>query len=226
MKINCVICNSEFTRFGKQAETAKTCSRKCLGILFKAKPNTDCTNCGEKFHMKESEKTKYKRNLGFFCSIKCVSENKKTSYKGVNNHQYGLKGELNKSFKGLVLDRKNHKNFDLYIYVGHKYPGCNKNGRVLYHRYLVNENYFLFEIDFFDKIDGYHILKNKYDVHHINNNHNDNSISNLEVLTRSDHTSLHNKQKTIIRDNKGRISGVFKSGELLENLVADNQQPS
>ena len=38
---------------------------------------------------------------------------------------------------------------------------------------------------------------------------------------------LHNSTKEIIRDQKGRIAGVFKQGELLENHSDnDNQQPS
>ncbi len=54
-----------------------------------------------------------------------------------------------------------------------------------------------------------------------------NSIENLIPLTRSEHTTLHNKTKTIIRDNLGRITGVLKQGELLENHNDDdNQQPS
>lgn len=50
----------------------------------------------------------------------------------------------------------------------------------------------------------------------------------LIPLTRSEHTSLHNSNKTIIRDIKtGRITGVIKQGELLENHIdSDNQQPS
>lgn len=39
--------------------------------------------------------------------------------------------------------------------------------------------------------------------------------------------SIHNTEKQIVRDRKtGRIIGVIKFRELLENLEADNQQPS
>lgn len=48
-----------------------------------------------------------------------------------------------------------------------------------------------------------------------------------EVLTRSEHTSIHNKEKEIIRNSQnGRIIGVVKREELLENPEVDNQQPS
>ena len=44
---------------------------------------------------------------------------------------------------------------------------------------------------------------------------------------KSEHRKLHNSTKEIIRDEKGRIAGVFKQGELLENHSDnDNQQPS
>lgn len=53
-------------------------------------------------------------------------------------------------------------------------------------------------------------------------------MSNLEILTRSEHTIIHNLEKEIIRDpTNGRITGVFKRGELLGNPnIRDNQQPS
>lgn len=55
-----------------------------------------------------------------------------------------------------------------------------------------------------------------------------NDINNLIPLTRSEHTSIHNNEKTIIRDVDGRIKTVvFKQGELLEtHNDNDNQQPS
>src|ERR1700749_2997301 len=62
MKLNCVICGTEFKRFGKQSKIAKCCSYKCLG-----KYNKD-------FHVKESHKTKYKRTHGYFCSSVCYAK--------------------------------------------------------------------------------------------------------------------------------------------------------
>ena len=60
------------------------------------------------------------------------------------------------------------------------------------------------------------------------NNGLNNNINNLIPLTRSEHTSIHNNEKTIIRDVDGRIKTVvFKQGELLEtHNDNDNQQPS
>ena len=219
MILNCVICDNEFKRSGKQALTAKTCSRKCMGELYKAKANTECTNCGESFHIKKSQKERYNRNLGFFCSKDCLNMYKVNAYSGEGNHQYGLKGHLNSSFKGDLIERKNHKNVDIYKYVGYEYEG-NQKGRVTLHRYLVQENAYLFGIDNFDLINGQHILKKGLDVHHIDHNHSNNDLDNLQVLTRSEHTSEHNKQKEIIRGDIGRIAGikVKESIELIESV--------
>lgn len=53
-------------------------------------------------------------------------------------------------------------------------------------------------------------------------------LVNIVLITRSEHTSIHNNEKTIIRDVEGRIKTVvFKQGELLEtHNDNDNQQPS
>lgn len=204
MVLNCIVCDSEFKRYGKQALTAKTCSYKCLGEFNKAEPNTKCSSCGKDFHMKESRKKRHKRTMGYFCSIECSADYRKTYFKGENNHQYGLKGNLNASFKGDIITKVNHNNLDLYKFVGYDYPN-NNGGRVLFHRYVVQENYQLFDINFFELICDKYILKSNIDVHHKDNNHNNNDLENLELMTKSEHTSHHNKEKQIIRDSKGRI---------------------
>ena len=47
-------------------------------------------------------------------------------------------------------------------------------------------------------------------------------------VTKSEHTAIHNLFSMIIRDKEtGKITGVIKQGELLENHSDnDNQQPS
>lgn len=80
-------------------------------------------------------------------------------------------------------------------------------------------------------------MRSKVFVGELNPNYNNtkdrvlytnNDINNLIPLTRSEHTSIHNNEKTIIRDVDGRIKTVvFKQGELLEtHNDNDNQQPS
>lgn len=175
--------------------------------------------------MKEYQKKRYDRNHGFFCSRECYAKYKQVAMSGSGNHQYGTKGEINASFKGYEISRRNHRNVDILVYEpGHPY--ADKNGRVLKHRLMVENNRNLFNEDFFVLIDGYYALKKEYSVHHKDGNHCNNDISNLEVLTRSEHTTIHNEEKIINRDAKGRITAVFKREELLGTLEEGNQQPS
>lgn len=99
---NCVICNKEYERFGKQALKAKTCSYVCLGIYNKAENNTLCTQCKCNFHMKESSKKRYKRNQGYFCSTKCVADFRKIKYLGEGNPNFRI--ETTKDYEGYKLD--------------------------------------------------------------------------------------------------------------------------
>lgn len=76
-------------------------------------------------------------------------------------------------------------------------------------------------------------MRSKVFVGELNPNYNNTKdrvlyTNNLIPLTRSEHTSIHNNEKTIIRDVDGRIKTVvFKQGELLEtHNDNDNQQPS
>ena len=74
---------------------------------------------------------------------------------------------------------------------------------------IIEENYQKFNKDVFDKINGVVVLKKEIDVHHIDFNHSNNNVSNLQPMTRGEHTKLHNRRKKIMRDAKGRISTVM-----------------
>ena len=69
-------------------------------------------------------------------------------------------------------------------------------------------------------------LKDIYDVHHINEIKTDNRLENLQILTRSEHSILHNKQRRELINKYKQIVAVLKRGELLENPEVDNQQPN
>lgn len=202
------------------------CSSKCYDEFQKwnREPNCVCPICGKKFFVKSSRLAKLKHEAT--CSIKCASQLKSQYMKGEDNHQFGLKGELNASFKGIELAQKNNTIVDIMVY-DPSHPYANKDGRIPKHRLLVEENHLLYNNDFFLTLGGRIVLKKDFQVHHKDGNHNNNDISNLEVVTKSEHRSIHAKENTIIRDSKtGRITGVVKRGELLENPEVDNQQPS
>lgn len=225
VELECEICKNKFQVPKARENTAKYCSKECMGIGHRAKNNVTCTMCKKPFHIKNSALNHYKRNFGTYCSRECFANDKKIKFSGEGNHQFGLKGELNSSFKGLKLSRKNNNLIENKIYCPN-HPFKDKNGRMLEHRLIVEENYNLFDLNRFVKIDSKYYLSPYFHVHHLNGDHSDNRVENLIIVTKSEHTTLHNKTKQIIRDNKGRITGVLKLGELLENPVEDNQQPS
>ena len=224
MKINCKVCSKEFVRYGKQALKAVCCSTKCLGEYNKAKTNTKCTQCKKDFHLKESSKKRYKRNHGYFCSTECVANFRKEKYLGKGNPNF--RKQVNRSSDGYKLD---------YI------P---KFGRIKLHHKVTFETL------------GINKIPNNYCVHHRDCNVDNNTPENLVLISNSDHNWLHkqfgnatlwayvNNKITLnellkwtnnIEDTKRLLplnlleqkkSGVFKSGELLENLEKDNQHPS
>lgn len=222
----CQACGQKYLVPHWRENKSKYCSKKCEGIARRAKNNVVCSVCGKHFHLRQSHIDRFKGDYGFTCSKKCFKEIQRIRMAGSGNHQYGLKGSLNASFKGSEIMRKKHNNIEIMVYMpDHIYS--DKDGRVYKHRLLVERHHEMYDSKFFVVVDGKYYLKKEYHVHHKDGNHNNNNIDNLVICTRGEHTSIHNRQKTIIHDSKtGRITGVLKRGELLENPEVDNQQPS
>lgn len=205
----CIICGKDF-KVPHWRTNAKYCSKECVGIGLRSKDLIECPACGKMFHRKPFYLKRFKGEQGFFCSKECAKVGMRERMTGEKNHQYGLKGILNASFKGLEIQDKNHNLIDIMIYVP-EHPFANKRGRVKKHRLIIEENYNLFDEKFFIKENDKYFLKKEYDVHHIDGNHDNNDIKNLQIVTKSEHTSIHNKQKKINRDIKsGRILSISK----------------
>lgn len=180
---------------------AKYCSPVCRQQGLKGVPNAVCPSCGKSFHVKQSHLSRYKGEWGFCCSKKCAAHIKSLRMSGNGNHQYGLKGGLNSSFKGEITKTKNHRYVDLRIYVP-THPYADKSGRVLLHRYIVEQNYNLFNEKWFDFLDGKPYLKKSAVVHHIDGNHANNDLCNLCVTSKGIHTSIHNSQYYMVKDKR------------------------
>ena len=225
----CEYCGNEFYVIEHREKTAKYCSKKCLGLARRAKPNVICTQCGKPFYKKPSQIVKSKH--GNFCSRECLNLWKQVAYSGSGNHQYGLKGRLNASYAGDEIQQKNMNQIDDLIYCPN-HPRASQSGRVRKYIVIVEENYSLFDNKYFYFDGEKYYLKKGVVVHHIDQNHNNNDISNLMPLTISEHTKIHRKlgsYNMIGRDKMGRFynkTAVLKQGELLENPEVDNQQPS
>lgn len=227
VKKKCIICGKDFEVIPCRKDTAKYCSNECKNKGFKAEPNVICSTCGKAFHMKQNQQNRYNRNLGYFCSKECVNKAKTLAYSGEGNHQFGLKGDLNASFSGYETIQKNHKSNEIMIYVPN-HPYATKAGRVKKHRFIVEQNYHLFNPNYFEEINSQIVLKKNISVHHLDGNHNNNAIENLIPCTKKEHKQYH-KSIILERDNKGKIvktTAVLKQGELLETPEVDNQQPS
>lgn len=147
--------------------------------------NAKCPICGKRFHLKPSKLAKDKNH---YCSRDCHKEAKKAYMAGEGNHQYGLKGEKNASWKG----GKKYTNYGYYMICvpGHPF-GEGRTNYVFEHR-LVAEKYLLTEENSVE-INGKRYLKPEYDVHHIDFDRTNNDVSNLVVMKKSDHRRLHSK---------------------------------
>lgn len=214
----CAVCGKEFTvasYYGK----GLYCSVECANEAKRSKPNLVCEVCGKPIYRKPSAAAKIKHPT---CSRECAAELKRIAYKGINNPNYNNRKER-------LIEYNNGKPYYLLHLDEHPYGTKAKGVGVYYkeHRFIVEQNHNLFDDKYFNIINNKYYLKPEIDVHHINKNGLDNRIENLIPLTRSEHTSIHNKEKVIIRDDKGKITGISKQGELLETHNGnDNQQPS
>ena len=162
--------------------------------------NLTCPICGKKFHMKPCHVKKYKNH---YCSRECHREAKKEYMSGEKNHQFGIKGKDNASWKS---DRK----LTTYGYLAVRMPNhpfSPKDGFVFEHR-LVAEKYLLTEENSIE-IDGKKYLRKEYDVHHIDFDRRNNKVENLLVMTKKEHKILHNK----LNPNEKGENGKFMKKE-------------
>ena len=155
--------------------------------------NCICPICGMKFHKKPSHINKSKIS---YCSKECHREAKKEYMKGERNHQYGVKGSKNSSWKS---DRR----ISRYGYIQVRvldHPFREADDFVFEHR-LIAEKYLLDDNNSIE-INGKRYLKNGYIVHHKNFDRQDNRVENLEVMTKEEHQKYHANLNHSIKDTK------------------------
>ena len=206
VKITCENCGKEAQIYTRKQLSAKHhfCSKKCFGEWQKRQNlNCICPICGQKFHLKPSALKKLK--LKACCSKECNRKYRSLYMSGSGNHQYGLKGDKNASFKGQEIVRKNNHQYDIMVYQP-EHPYANKNGRVKKHRLIVELNYRKFDCKYFALIDGRYYLKKQYVIHHIDGNHDNNDLGNLKIVTVMEHRHLHNLMSP---QPKSRTTGRF-----------------
>lgn len=145
--------------------------------------NCECPVCGAKFHAKKCrlKRTKYKP----CCSLACSKKYRSTYTNGEKNHQFGLKGNKNASWK---RDRK----ITRYGYIAVRalnHPFRDSDDFVFEHR-LIAEKYLLDDTNSVI-VNGKRYLNPNLVVHHIDFNKQNNEVSNLRIMEKSDHSRLH-----------------------------------
>lgn len=165
--------------------------------------NVVCAICGKPFHIYPSM-FRFKTHC---CSMECSKILRRQKMTGKGNHQFGLRGDKNASFKGAITRRKNCTQYDFWIYCP-DHPHANKYGRVKLHRYVVEQNADRFPAENFEIINGRKVLRTDRFVHHIDENHDNNDVSNLQIVSKAEHRQIHNFLSPQTRDP---ITGRFSS---------------
>lgn len=196
MIYKCEWCGKEFNIHPSRLKAKHIrCSKQCQSELRKSltKPNYVCPTCNKNFHANPRDIKNYKH---VFCSKECYLKYLSKRMKGEGNHQYGLKGKLNPTWK--TDEKITHYGYRKIRVLDHPFRDC--DNFVFEHR-LVAEKYLLTEENSVE-INMALYLKKEYDVHHIDENRLNNDLSNLLVLLKSDHIRLHNAKKPHKRDEK------------------------
>ena len=190
--VKCENCRKDFKcqKFRIKEHKHLFCCKKCEGEWKKSQTidNCVCSYCGKNFHRKESHIKKYIKN---YCSQECANKDKKERYKGDGNHQFGLKGEKNASWKS--NERISFYGYKLIRQLNH--PFKNTDDFVFEHRLVAEE--FLLNDENYVEINDRKYLSPKYVVHHIDFNRLNNAVTNLCVMERDEHCKLHRELKTV-----------------------------
>lgn len=208
----CANCGIDVPIYHKKRLTYANifCSKACEAEFRKSKNlNCECEVCHKKFHRKQSHIDKYEHQ---YCSIECHKIAKKQYMAGENNHQFGLKGNLNSSWKS---DEKiSTYGYKLIRCLEH--PFRNSDDMVFEHR-LVAEKYLLTDNNKVT-IDDIDYLSNEYHVHHLDFDRLNNSPDNLYVINKKLHMQFHmllrKEAKEMNNNIKCKTEDIFTKEEL------------
>lgn len=183
--LSCEICGSEFKVPRCRAKTARFCGHECSVVgraatLSRPKVAIVCKHCGITFF-------EHKSHAGrrVYCSKVCMEahdthlQDKSDRHSGCKNIHWA--GGISQHCDGYLYEKC------------YKHPFSSR-GYVLQHRLVaeawLRDNYP--ESKALVSIDGQLYIAPGFVVHHKDGNKKNNIISNLEVMTTSDHIRLHN----------------------------------
>lgn len=176
----CVVCGQSFEVIKSREHKAKACSKECrdksVSITTMAKRATKtCPRCGSEFSVPPSH-----AGRRIYCSNACAEPAR---------HANPAKGSALPGWKGGRAKRS-----DGYVYALRKgHPKATKVGYVLEHR-LVLEDRMVREVPshpFLETIDGWPVLRDDIDTHHLNEERDDNREANLVACTSAGHHAFH-----------------------------------
>lgn len=220
VKVNCSYCSKEFQVYPSRLKVRNICcSKECMG-KFHTKdrtPNNVCPICDTSFYIDENSLTRVKTISS--CSVSCANQLKKETYKGENNHQHGLKGDLNSSYKSDAVIT----NYGYVKIRSNNHPFRNYNDYILLHRVIYEEylrkndptSEYLIRVNNYSEL----FLSQDYVIHHKDGNRLNNVISNLDIMTLGEHTSKHNLLNPVQKDEEGKFNGKM----LVNNDDQDKQ---
>lgn len=176
--VKCLICGKEEQKYPSAAKRYKTCSLECRGKLSSKTLTTSvektCEHCGQNFKVKPSHYESRKT-----CSRECRKKRKD----GYVKYLVGKTGENCANWRG---GRYVNKYGYVMIYKPEN-PMANSRGYVREHRYVMSEHMGRY-------------LTDEEEVHHIDGNKQNNDITNLQILSKSEHAKLHHELR---RSKKG-----------------------
>lgn len=203
---NCKYCGKEYDRniLDSKKFPVDFCCYSCYENYqkFNHDPNCKCAVCGKDLYIKSYRLNRLVDKDNITCCKDCSNKLKSITFSGSNNHQFGLKGDKNSSFKGNIIEHQGY----LYEY-DPTHPKCDSYGRVRQHRLIVEQNWNNYDEKYFSIINNRHILKDEYDVHHKNKIKTDNSLDNLDILSREEHSRIHATEMFLENEN---IRSLFK----------------
>ena len=156
-------------------------------------PNYKCVVCGKMHYQRPGRIAEAKH--GLCCSMKCGREFRSSWSRGSGNHQFGLRRELNSSFKS--DKRMSTYGYRLVYRPDHHRANC--DGFVFEHILVAEETL------------GREIRSGEV-VHHKDGDKANNSADNLVVMEKGCHIALHNRERGQERDDRGRFTSGRKRG--------------
>lgn len=174
-----------------ESRTNVFCDKACENEFRRKNKLTNCVCmiCNKNIYRKPSDLKKIKNVC---CSIECSAKMRSKMFTGEQNHQYGLKGDLNPSWKS--DERISSYGYRLIRCLEHPLRNCDDfvfEHRLVAERFLLNEDNSV-------EINGKMYLSPDYIVHHKDFDKLNNSLNNLEVMRLGNHARMHN---TKLRNN-------------------------